>query len=104
MNSHKNARLTLQGRKSLIKRIAAEGLTPAAEAAGARTTVKNLAPLAVQPLATLWKAFQRYIACNVSGIARRHKPRVYWRAFPGLPKMDNATAEAAVQGFSAVFR
>lgn len=34
MNSHKNARLTLQGRKLLIKRIDAEGLTPAAEAAG----------------------------------------------------------------------
>jgi transposase InsO family protein len=34
MNSHKKARLTLQGRKLLIKRIDTEGLTPAAEAAG----------------------------------------------------------------------
>jgi transposase InsO family protein len=34
MNSHKNARLTLQGRKWLIRRIPAEGLIPAAEAAG----------------------------------------------------------------------
>ena len=34
MNSHKNARLTLEGRKLLIERIAAMGLIPAAEAAG----------------------------------------------------------------------
>ena len=34
MNSHKNARLTLEGRKLLIKRIAVMGLMPAAEAAG----------------------------------------------------------------------
>lgn len=34
MNSHKNARLTLEGRKLLIERIAVMGLTPAAEAAG----------------------------------------------------------------------
>jgi transposase InsO family protein len=34
MNSHKNARLTLEGRKLLIRRINAEGLIPAAEAAG----------------------------------------------------------------------
>jgi hypothetical protein len=38
MNSHKNARLTLQGRKLLIKRIDAEGLTPAATAAGRRAS------------------------------------------------------------------
>ena len=34
MNSHKNARLTFEGRKLLIERIAVMGLTPAAEAAG----------------------------------------------------------------------
>jgi transposase InsO family protein len=34
MNSHKNARVTLEGRKLLIRRIDAGGLTPAAEAAG----------------------------------------------------------------------
>lgn len=42
MNSHKNARLTFEGRKLLIERIAAWGLLPAAEAAGisARTARK----------------------------------------------------------------
>jgi len=34
MNSHKNARLTLEGRKLLIERITVMGLIPAAEAAG----------------------------------------------------------------------
>ena len=34
VNSHKNARLTFEGRKLLIERIAVMGLTPAAEAAG----------------------------------------------------------------------
>jgi transposase InsO family protein len=34
MNSHKNARLTLEGRKLLVERIAGLGLMPAAEAAG----------------------------------------------------------------------
>jgi len=34
VNSHKNARLTVEGRKLLIERIAVMGLTPAAEAAG----------------------------------------------------------------------
>ena len=34
MNSHKNARLTFEGRELLIERIAAMGLMPAAEAAG----------------------------------------------------------------------
>jgi len=34
VNSHKNARLTLEGRRLLIERIAMIGLTPAAEAAG----------------------------------------------------------------------
>jgi len=34
VNSHKNARLTLEGRKLLIERIAVMGLMPAAEAAG----------------------------------------------------------------------
>lgn len=34
MNSHKNARLTFEGRKLLIERIAVMGLIPAAEAAG----------------------------------------------------------------------
>lgn len=42
MNSHKNARLTIEGRKLLIERIAVMGLMPAAEAAGisARTARK----------------------------------------------------------------
>lgn len=34
MNTHKNARLTVEGRKLLVERIAVMGLTPAAEAAG----------------------------------------------------------------------
>lgn len=34
MNSHKNARLTMEGRKLLIERITVMGLIPAAEAAG----------------------------------------------------------------------
>ena len=34
MNVHKNARLTIEGRKLLIERIAVIGLTAAAEAAG----------------------------------------------------------------------
>ena len=34
MNAHKNARLTIAGRKLLVERIAVMGLTPAAEAAG----------------------------------------------------------------------
>lgn len=34
MNSHKNARLTFEGRKLLIERIAVMGLIPAAQAAG----------------------------------------------------------------------
>lgn len=34
MNSHKNARLTFEGRKLLVQRIAVMGLMPAAEAAG----------------------------------------------------------------------
>ena len=44
MNSHKNARLTLEGRKLLVERIAGMGLMPAAEAAGisARTARKWL--------------------------------------------------------------
>ena len=33
MNIHKNARLTFEGRKLLIERIAVMGLMPAAEAA-----------------------------------------------------------------------
>ena len=37
MNSHKNARLTFEGRKLLIERIAVMGLMPAAEAAGIST-------------------------------------------------------------------
>jgi transposase InsO family protein len=42
MNSHKNARLTYEGRKLLIERIAVMGLKPAAQAAGisARTARK----------------------------------------------------------------
>lgn len=34
MNSHKNARTTLQGRESLIERIGVYGQMPAAEAVG----------------------------------------------------------------------
>lgn len=34
MNSHKNARLTLEDRKLLVERIAGLGLMPAASAAG----------------------------------------------------------------------
>ena len=42
MNTHKNARLTLEGRKLLVQRIAVMGLMAAAEAAGisARTALK----------------------------------------------------------------
>lgn len=37
MNSHKNARLTFEGRKLLVQRIAIMGLMPAAQAAGVST-------------------------------------------------------------------
>lgn len=50
MNSHKNARLTLEGRKLLIKRIAIIGLSAAAQAAGIseRTARKWLARFELQ--------------------------------------------------------
>jgi transposase InsO family protein len=41
MNSHKNARLTFEGRKLLIERIAVMGLMPAAEAAGISRRTAN---------------------------------------------------------------
>ena len=52
MNSHKNARLTYEGRKLLIERIAVMGLKPAAQAAGitARTARKWRERLAQQGL------------------------------------------------------
>ena len=58
MNSHKNARTTLQGRKLLIDRIAAFGLTPAASAAG--VSVRT---------ARKWR--QRWIAEGPDGLADR---------------------------------
>ena len=45
MNSHKNARLTVEGHKLLIERIAVIGLTPAAKAAG----VSELLPVQWTP-------------------------------------------------------
>ena len=55
MNSHKNARLTFEGRKLLVERIAAMGLMPAAQAAGisARTARKWLKRFEEQGLAGL---------------------------------------------------
>lgn len=55
MNSHKNARLTVEGRKLLIQRIAVMGLMPAAEAAGIspRTARKWLARFEQEGLAGL---------------------------------------------------
>ena len=55
MNSHKNARLTVEGRKLLIERVAAKGLTPAAQAAGVslRTARKWLARFEQEGLAGL---------------------------------------------------
>ena len=55
MNSHKNARLTFEGRKLLIERIAVMGLMPAAEAAGIsrRTARKWLDRFEQQGLAGL---------------------------------------------------
>ncbi|SFN59103.1 IS481 family transposase, partial [Variovorax sp. OV329] len=55
MNSHKNARLTFEGRKLLIERIAGMGLMPAAEAAGisVRTARKWLKRFDQQGLAGL---------------------------------------------------
>lgn len=55
MNSHKNARLTLEGRKLLVERIARMGLMPAAEAAGisprtARKWLKRFEESGVQGL------------------------------------------------------
>ena len=58
MNSHKNARTTLQGRKLLIDRIAAFGLTPAAEAAGVS-------------LRTARKWRQRWMTEGFAGLADR---------------------------------
>ena len=42
MNSHKNARLTFEGRKLLIERIAGMGLMPAAEAAGGTSSIQRV--------------------------------------------------------------
>lgn len=55
MNSHKNARTTLQGRKLLIERIRTIGLAPAAEAAGisVRTARKWLKRFETEGLAGL---------------------------------------------------
>jgi len=55
VNSHKNARLTFEGRKLLVERIEAMGLMPAAEAAGisARTARKWLKRFDEQGLAGL---------------------------------------------------
>ena len=63
MNSHKNARLTVEGRKLLIERIAVMGLTPAAEAAGvSRRTAR--------------KWLGRYQESGVLGLAdRSSRPR-----------------------------
>lgn len=61
MNSHKNARLTFEGRKLLIERIAAMGLMPAAEAAGisARTARKWLRRFDAQGVAGLYDRSSR---------------------------------------------
>ena len=55
MNSHKNARLTIEGRKLLIERIAVMGLRAAAEAGGVspRTARKWLARFESEGLAGL---------------------------------------------------
>jgi len=61
MNSHKNARLTLQGRKLLIERITTVGLMPAARAAGisVRTAHKWLRRFEQQGLAGLHERSSR---------------------------------------------
>ena len=55
MNTHKNARLTVEGRKLLIERVAVSGLAPAAQAAGVslRTARKWLARFEQEGLAGL---------------------------------------------------
>ncbi len=63
MNTHKNARLTIEGRKLLIERIAVIGLTPAAEAAGVS-------------LRTARKWLKRYEEQGLQGLAdRSSRPR-----------------------------
>jgi transposase InsO family protein len=58
VNSHKNARLTIEGRKLLIERISVMGLTPAAEAAGVS-------------LRTARKWVRRYEEQGLQGLADR---------------------------------
>ena len=58
MNSHKNARLTYEGRKLLIERITTLGLTPAAEAAGVS-------------LRTARKWRDRFNECGLDGLLDR---------------------------------
>ena len=63
MNSHKNARLTVEGRKLLIERIGVIGLTAAAEAAGVS-------------LRTARKWLRRYRELGLDGLAdRSSRPR-----------------------------
>lgn len=61
MNSHKNARLTFEGRKLFVERIAVMGLMPAASAAGIseRTARKWLKRFAEQGLAGLYDRSSR---------------------------------------------
>ncbi|TJZ61034.1 IS481 family transposase [Chitiniphilus eburneus] len=61
MNSHKNARLTFEGRKLLIERIARIGLMPAAKAAGIseRTARKWLKRFTEHGLASLYDRSSR---------------------------------------------
>jgi transposase InsO family protein len=63
VNSHKNARLTVEGRKLLIERISVIGLTAAAEAAGVS-------------LRTARKWLRRYREAGLDGLAdRSSRPR-----------------------------
>ena len=74
MNSHKNARLTVEGRKLLIERIEVKGLTGAAEAAGVS-------------LRTARKWLRRYQEHGLAGLADRSS----------RPRRTRGTVDAALE-------
>jgi transposase InsO family protein len=74
VNSHKNARLTVEGRKLLIERIGVVGLTPAAEAGGVS-------------LRTARKWLRRYKELGLDGLADRSS----------RPRRTRGTVDAALE-------
>ena len=100
MNTHKNARLSFEGRKLLIERIETIGLVPAAEAAGTspRTARKWYARYKHEGLAGLMDRSSRphKTRCAVDGetrqrIERLRRNRMPMRRIAGLVHLSVAT-------------